>query len=535
MKHIFVIQHKPAYSYPTVATDGLAFDIPARDAYWNVLVNNQVEGVFSAHNHEYWRAQPTGKTWQVIAGNGGTPIDAGLDLTIPSSGGYYGFTVVSVTNSGRVFSKSYGRDVPAGGVRGARAPRLPPRFAIRSKSPGSRAMRELRELRELRDCRPLGSLGMQRLPGDESIGSTTALAALAFLAFAAEHSPAGLCRRRTGARRDRAGRRLARRIARRACATLRSTTPDARGDADPESRVSSRARATTSTSRRVVEFYAPALAAAFNSRRQEVDDDDAPPPSTLAAQGFPALETLLWPRLATARARFRGSRRRSHAAARRPACAVSRPTSCRRSSQMIEVARHEIARVSTLGIAGFDAPDSGDAMIEAAAGARRRASVCSPMPARVSGARSRRRDARSTRRWSRAAAYLEPILTSSRFDRLAFITRYRDAGGARSRRVAPRVGGPGDSNSARVARDRRVSVRARTRSTSAPTRRRPRRRRRRSSSSSGSDCSSTRGCRAPGPEAARHATIRRRPFRTASSARGTFNPVRRRSLATRRH
>lgn len=115
VKHIFVIQHKPAYSYPTVATDGLAFDIPARDAYWNVLVNNQVEGVFSAHNHEYWRSQPTGKTWQVIAGNGGTPLDAALDITIPSTGAYYGFTVVSVTNSGRVFSKSYGRDVPAAG------------------------------------------------------------------------------------------------------------------------------------------------------------------------------------------------------------------------------------------------------------------------------------------------------------------------------------------------------------------------------------------------------------------------------------
>ncbi|MEP7001146.1 MAG: metallophosphoesterase, partial [bacterium] len=97
VKHIFAIGHKPAYSYPTVATDGLAFDIPARDAYWNVLVANQVEGMFSAHNHEYYRAQPTGKTWQVIAGNGGTPLDATLDVTIPSTGKYYGFTVVSVT------------------------------------------------------------------------------------------------------------------------------------------------------------------------------------------------------------------------------------------------------------------------------------------------------------------------------------------------------------------------------------------------------------------------------------------------------
>ncbi|CAN5922232.1 hypothetical protein BH11GEM2_BH11GEM2_21770 [soil metagenome] len=118
-KHIFAIGHKPAYSYPTVPTDGLAFDIPARDAFWNALVTNQVEGMFSAHNHEYYRAQPTGKTWQVIAGNGGTPLDAGLDLSIPSTGNYYGYTVVSVTNSGRVFSKSFGRDIPAAGYASA--------------------------------------------------------------------------------------------------------------------------------------------------------------------------------------------------------------------------------------------------------------------------------------------------------------------------------------------------------------------------------------------------------------------------------
>src|SRR5262249_52029452 len=56
-----------------------------------------------------------------------------------------------------------------------------------------------------------------------------------------------------------------------------------------------RARAQYKHLEGVVEFYAPALAAAFNSRRQEVDDDDAPPPSLLAPSGFPVLESLLWP------------------------------------------------------------------------------------------------------------------------------------------------------------------------------------------------------------------------------------------------
>jgi hypothetical protein len=115
-KHIFVIAHKPAYSYPTVPTDGLSFDVAARDAYWAVLNANQVEGMFSAHNHAFWRSQPAGgKTFQVIAGNGGTPLDATIDPTIPGTGVYFGYTVVSVTNSGRVFSKSYGRDIPTAG------------------------------------------------------------------------------------------------------------------------------------------------------------------------------------------------------------------------------------------------------------------------------------------------------------------------------------------------------------------------------------------------------------------------------------
>ncbi|HTE47542.1 MAG TPA: metallophosphoesterase [Gemmatimonadaceae bacterium] len=123
-KHIFAIAHKPAYSYPTLATDGLSFDVAARDAFWNVLANNQVEGMFSAHNHMYWRAQPTGKTWQVIAGNGGSPLDAAVDVSIPGTGAYFGFTIVTVTNSGRVFSKSYGRDIPAAGYA-ATAPGVP--------------------------------------------------------------------------------------------------------------------------------------------------------------------------------------------------------------------------------------------------------------------------------------------------------------------------------------------------------------------------------------------------------------------------
>lgn len=118
-KHIFVFGHKPAYPYPTVPTDGLVFDQASRDLFWSSLNTNQVEGMFSAHNHVYYRFQPTGKTWQIIAGNGGTALDATLDTTIPTTGAYFGFTLVQVLNSGRVILKSYGRDVPATGYTAA--------------------------------------------------------------------------------------------------------------------------------------------------------------------------------------------------------------------------------------------------------------------------------------------------------------------------------------------------------------------------------------------------------------------------------
>jgi hypothetical protein len=119
MKHIFVFGHKPAYPYPTVPTDGLVFDSASRNLFWSSLMTNQVEAMFSAHNHVYYRSQPTGKTWQIIAGNGGTALDATLDMTIPNTGNWYGFTVVQVLNSGRVILKGYGRPVPAAGYTAA--------------------------------------------------------------------------------------------------------------------------------------------------------------------------------------------------------------------------------------------------------------------------------------------------------------------------------------------------------------------------------------------------------------------------------
>jgi cytochrome c peroxidase len=117
-----------------------------------------------------------------------------------------------------------------------------------------------------------------------------------------------------------------------------------------------------------VELYAPAVAASLNSRRQEVDDDDAPPPSTLGTAGFPAIEPVLGrgaPRSAAERRlvialvdSMRGAVRRIRSMA---------GDLVGTEAQVLEIARQEVTRVFTLGIAGFDAPGSGAGLRESAA------------------------------------------------------------------------------------------------------------------------------------------------------------------------
>ena len=173
-----------------------------------------------------------------------------------------------------------------------------------------------------------------------------------------------------------------------------------------------------------VELYAPALAAAFNSRRQEVDDDDAPPPSTLAASGFPALESVMWPKLETSNA---DSARRL-VDAMRPLVTRLRalvPALMPTDAQVIEIGRQEIARVATLGIAGFDAPHSGEAIRESAwamDGVRELFRV---------SARGLWRDHRRERdaldsTLSRAVAYLRANPDFENFNRLAFIVEFEE-------------------------------------------------------------------------------------------------------------
>ncbi|MEO8620979.1 MAG: cytochrome c peroxidase [bacterium] len=173
-----------------------------------------------------------------------------------------------------------------------------------------------------------------------------------------------------------------------------------------------------------IEFYAPALAGAFNARRQELDDDDAPPPSTLSPTGFPALEALMWPAFDRSHADS-AQRIVSHMRALASRLHGLTPALMPTEAQVIEIARLELARAGTLGIAGFDAPRSGDAMRECAAaleGLRIMFETTGPgfwphLPA----ARSDVDIA-----FAKASAYLVAHEDFNTFNRLAFIIAYAE-------------------------------------------------------------------------------------------------------------
>jgi cytochrome c peroxidase len=174
----------------------------------------------------------------------------------------------------------------------------------------------------------------------------------------------------------------------------------------------------------VVEFYAPALATALNSRRQEVDDDDAPLPATLAAAGFPAIEAALF---STTNPTDTDAVRRAATDLRHAEGRLHSLVSALRvtDAQLFEIGREELARLATLGIAGFDAPVTGRALVESAAaldGLR----ILYPRAGKERWGRATLTTQRATLDHSLAAAadYLRANPDFDRFNRLAYIVGY---------------------------------------------------------------------------------------------------------------
>lgn len=106
--HKFVFTHKPAFPYN--GEDGLVNSFGERDSAWNVLINNQVLALFSSHNHLYSKFQPNPKNpWQIIIGNGGSPLSKFIKTKEEQ---FFGFSLVTVHSSGKVKIKIYGHDLP---------------------------------------------------------------------------------------------------------------------------------------------------------------------------------------------------------------------------------------------------------------------------------------------------------------------------------------------------------------------------------------------------------------------------------------
>lgn len=107
-RHIFSFGHKPAYSSYLKPGDGLEANVRTRDSFWKYMEQYNAEAMFSAHEHIWDTIHPhVGKTWQVIAGNGGSLVET---TWMGSGQAYFGYTLVNVYTNNQVGVKSYGRN-----------------------------------------------------------------------------------------------------------------------------------------------------------------------------------------------------------------------------------------------------------------------------------------------------------------------------------------------------------------------------------------------------------------------------------------
>lgn len=114
VQHIFLLGHKPAVvSQPLYVYDGEStMDTAVVKAIWPVMEANQVEAMLSAHSHQYDRLQPNAnKTYQVIAGNGGSPYEHKASKDTARQ--FFGYTIVYVMKNQQVILQSMGRSVPS--------------------------------------------------------------------------------------------------------------------------------------------------------------------------------------------------------------------------------------------------------------------------------------------------------------------------------------------------------------------------------------------------------------------------------------
>jgi hypothetical protein len=120
----FVFGHKPAFTYyygapPTAplpaSPSGLDIDVPARDAFWEVIEAYDATYI-CGHEHIFHLMQPTaatgGHSWQILVGSGGSPFEAPPTVTTvnPQTDRDYAWATIKVYKSGKVKLTAYGFD-----------------------------------------------------------------------------------------------------------------------------------------------------------------------------------------------------------------------------------------------------------------------------------------------------------------------------------------------------------------------------------------------------------------------------------------
>lgn len=123
----FVFGHKPAFTYdylvhtgvppvpPPVAAAGLDNDVPARDAFWDVIASHRATYI-CGHEHIFHislnDSVHSGSAYQILVGSGGSPFEVGPGIpTInPDTDRDYAWATVKVYRSGKVQITAYGFD-----------------------------------------------------------------------------------------------------------------------------------------------------------------------------------------------------------------------------------------------------------------------------------------------------------------------------------------------------------------------------------------------------------------------------------------
>ncbi len=114
IEHIFVMGHKPIVAPKDGQDPSGAESIlksQGNDFYTLLNRNSKVRIYLSAHAHE-WNYSPAlfnGKIPQIVAGNGGSPPNKNWQK--PHD--YFGYTLVTIKQSGKIQAYSYGRDIPS--------------------------------------------------------------------------------------------------------------------------------------------------------------------------------------------------------------------------------------------------------------------------------------------------------------------------------------------------------------------------------------------------------------------------------------